>query len=72
MLKFIVKFQTLMADIKEKTDGATIVEYSTLIGLLTVALIILLAAISTWMNGAWAALCGAVNLPLTPCVVPGP
>lgn len=70
MLKFIVKFQTLMADIKEKTDGATIVEYSTLIGLLTVALIALLGAISTWMGGAWSALCNAVTTTAATCTVP--
>ncbi len=61
MLKLYVTVTRLLRDLREDVGGATIVEYSLLIGLLTVAIILSVAGIGTWLGVQWTALCTATG-----------
>ncbi|TNE57866.1 MAG: Flp family type IVb pilin [Alphaproteobacteria bacterium] len=56
MLKLFVAAQRRIQDLKEKTEGATMLEYSLLIGLITVAVITALVAIGGWVGTQWTTL----------------
>lgn len=56
MLKLYVAAQRRFHDLKEKTEGATMIEYSLLIGLITVAVIAAIIFVGTWVSGRWTAL----------------
>jgi len=40
--------------------GATMIEYSVLIGLITVAIIVAVTTVGTWVGGQWTALAAAL------------
>lgn len=54
---------------RQEEDGAAMVEYTVLIGIITVATIGLIAAVGTWVSGAWGDLCGDLKTG-TACVKP--
>ncbi len=54
MLKLYVKSKMAIADLKKNIEGASLIEYSLLIGLITAAVIALILAVGTKVNGAWA------------------
>ena len=60
-----VRFQDHMGDLKrrfkEDQDGAALIEYSILIGLITVAAVVTIAAVGTWVAGKWTALKTAIG-----------
>ena len=62
MLKLYFKAQTLLADLKEDREGATIIEYSLLIGLLTVAIVGAVVLMGGWLLTQWQALCTATTV----------
>jgi len=70
MLKLYVKAMGLIETLKENKEGATIIEYSLLIGLLTVAVVALIAVVGPWLAAAWTNLCTNINTVLLPCAVP--
>jgi len=53
MLKLYVKSKLAIADLKKNIEGASLIEYSLLIGLITAAVIALILAIGGKVNGAW-------------------
>jgi pilus assembly protein Flp/PilA len=55
-LNRLAAMQSRVAELKEDRSGATIIEYSLLIGLLTVAVIALVLFIGQWLVGAWTVL----------------
>ena len=61
MLKLFVAFQNLMLDIKEDAKGATLIEYTLLVGLLTVLVVAIVVAIGPWLQDRWATLCAALD-----------
>lgn len=61
MLKLIAKTQSRLQSLKDDTEGATMIEYSLLIGLISVVLITALLAVGIWANGQWAALQTAIG-----------
>jgi pilus assembly protein Flp/PilA len=52
MQKALMVMRSLMKD----EDGAALVEYTVLLGILLVAVIATIVAVGTWVNGKWTAL----------------
>ncbi len=45
---------------RQDEDGAAMVEYSILIGIITAAVIAVIAVVGTWIGLQWDTLCGAL------------
>ena len=56
MRKILSTLQCLGSD----EDGAALIEYTVLLGILVVAVIGIIVAVGTWVNGRWAALNSAL------------
>ena len=41
---------------KKDEDGAALIEYTVLLGILLIAVIAIIAAVGTWVSGQWSAL----------------
>ena len=52
---------TLFRRLGKDEDGASLVEYTVLLGILLVAVIATITAVGTWINGKWTALNAALN-----------
>lgn len=50
-------------------DGAAMVEYSVLVGIITAAAIALIIAVGAFVTGAWSGLCTALNVTDIGCSV---
>jgi len=46
--------------LKRDEDGAALIEYTVLLGILIVAVIAIIVAVGTWVNGQWSALNTAI------------
>lgn len=53
MLKLYVKAKTLLWSLRKNTEGATIIEYSLLIGLITVAAVATVVIMGGWVSLQW-------------------
>lgn len=53
MLKLYVKSKLAIADFKKNLEGASLIEYSLLIGLITAAVIAIILIVSGFIGGAW-------------------
>lgn len=51
----------LLANFKRDESGATLIEYSLLIGLITVVAVVAIGAVGFWVNGQWEGLQGAIG-----------
>jgi pilus assembly protein Flp/PilA len=51
----------LVRRLAKDEDGATLVEYTVLLGILLVAVIASITAVGSWINGKWSALSAALN-----------
>lgn len=60
MTKLLVKAQIALENFKKDISGASLIEYSLLIGLITVGVVLLVASVGTWVVGRWTALDNAV------------
>ena len=60
MLKTLVKLQTLKL-FKKDEEGASLIEYSLLIGLITVLVIGLIVTMGGWVNNQWSNLVSATS-----------
>jgi len=56
MLKLFVKSKLALADLKKNIEGATLIEYSLLIGLITAAVIALIVFVAGYVDNAWTTL----------------
>jgi len=54
-------YQALQHRLKSDEEGAALIEYSILIGLIAAAVIVAIGAISIWIQGKWTALQGALG-----------
>ena len=52
---------TLVRRLAKDEDGASLVEYTVLLGILLVAVIASITAVGSWINGKWTALNSALN-----------
>ena len=50
----------LVKRLKTDEDGASLIEYTVLLGILLVAVIAIIGAVGTWINGRWSALNSAI------------
>ena len=50
----------LLCQIQDDEDGAALVEYTVLLGILLVAVILTIIAVGGWINGEWTALNSAL------------
>ena len=50
----------LVKQLKTDEDGAPLIEYTVLLGVLLVAVILIITAVGGWINGQWAALNNAI------------
>jgi pilus assembly protein Flp/PilA len=48
--------QKVLKKLKTDEDGAALIEYTVLLGILLVAVIAIIGAVGTWINGKWQAL----------------
>ena len=46
----------MMRSLMKDEDGAALVEYTVLLGIMLVAVIATIVAVGTWVNGKWTAL----------------
>ncbi|HET9230199.1 MAG TPA: Flp family type IVb pilin [Vitreimonas sp.] len=65
MNKLIAKAHLALINFKKNESGASLVEYSLLIGLITVAVVLAVVGIGTWANTQWTALCTATGATCT-------
>lgn len=61
MLKTYVKAKALLSSLRDDKEGATIIEYSLLVGLITVLAVVTIILMGTWVSNQWIALEAAVN-----------
>jgi pilus assembly protein Flp/PilA len=65
MLKTFVRASAGLADFRRRIaddkNGAALVEYSVLIGLITVAAVASVSSVGTWVAGQWSALVAAIG-----------
>lgn len=48
-------------ELQKDEDGAALIEYTVLLGILVVAVIATIVAVGGWVNARWTALNGAIN-----------
>jgi pilus assembly protein Flp/PilA len=63
MNKLLVKAQVALNSFKKDTSGASLVEYSLLIGLITVAVVATIVVVGQWVGTQWTNLDAAINTP---------
>jgi pilus assembly protein Flp/PilA len=51
----------LLRRLRKDEEGAALVEYTVLIGIITVAVIALVVSVGDWVSFEWNALCTALN-----------
>ncbi len=60
MTKLIVKAQVALKGFMKNESGASLIEYSLLIGLITVGVVLTVVAVGQWVSAQWTALDAAV------------
>jgi pilus assembly protein Flp/PilA len=53
MNKLIVKAQAALNNFKKCDSGASLIEYSLLVGLITVGVVVLVGTVGTWVFEQW-------------------
>jgi pilus assembly protein Flp/PilA len=51
----------ILKKLRKDEDGAALIEYTVLLGILVVAVIATIIAVGTWVNGQWTALNTAIG-----------
>ena len=54
------KLQNIVRRFRNEEDGAAMIEYSVLIGLITAATIAIILAVGIWVTGEWTGLCAVL------------
>jgi pilus assembly protein Flp/PilA len=49
----MLKTLALVRQLKDDEDGAALIEYTVLLGILLVAVIVTIGLVGTWINGQW-------------------
>jgi len=57
----MAKTWNLVRRLHKDENGATLVEYTVLLGILLGAVIVTIVAVGAWVNGQWTALNSAIN-----------
>ena len=64
------KLMTMARQFRDDENGAAMVEYSVLIGIITAAAIALIIAVGAFVTGAWSTLCSALSTTTVGCTNP--
>jgi pilus assembly protein Flp/PilA len=56
-----MKALKLLQNLRRDEDGAALIEYTVLLGILVVAVVATIVAVGGWVNGQWTALNTAIN-----------
>jgi pilus assembly protein Flp/PilA len=56
MLNLIDQLQKDLNQLRKDEEGAALIEYTVLLGILLIAVIATIAAVGKWINGKWTAL----------------
>ncbi|MEI9406354.1 Flp family type IVb pilin [Mesorhizobium argentiipisi] len=64
------KLMTMTRQFRDDENGAAMVEYSVLIGIITAAAIAIILAVGTFVTGAWSTLCTALAASTPGCTMP--
>ena len=57
----MTKIRELVRKLNEDEQGAALIEYTVLLGILVVAVIAIIVAVGGWVNGKWSALNTQIN-----------
>ena len=57
----MTRLRGLFTRVRKDENGATMIEYSILIGLITALVISLIVAVGGFVSGAWTSLCDAIE-----------
>ncbi len=57
----VVKGLTVLNQFRKDEDGAALIEYTVLLGILLVAVIATIVLVGTWISGKWTKLDAALN-----------
>jgi len=57
----VSKFYNTLKKFQSDEEGAALIEYTVLLGILVVAVIVTIGAVGSWVNGQWSALNTAIN-----------
>jgi pilus assembly protein Flp/PilA len=55
------KALTLVRRLAKDEDGAALIEYTVLLGVLLVAVIAVIGSVGAWIGGQWSSLCKALS-----------
>ncbi|WFP62783.1 Flp family type IVb pilin [Mesorhizobium sp. WSM4904] len=55
------KLMTMARQFRDEENGAAMVEYTVLLGIITVAVIATIILVGTWVSGKWTALYSAIS-----------
>ena len=55
------KVLSFFSELKRDEEGAALVEYTVLLGILLVAVIVTIVAVGGWVSGKWTALSSAIS-----------
>jgi len=55
------KAWSLIQKLSRDEDGAALIEYTVLLGILLIAVVATIIAVGSWVNGRWTALNTAIN-----------
>ena len=61
------KIANIARRFREEEDGAALIEYSVLIGIITVAAIATIIGVGTWVSTQWSTLCTDLSSSSTAC-----
>jgi pilus assembly protein Flp/PilA len=50
------QLKSYVSHFKKDEDGATLIEYTVLLGILLIAVLAIIGAVGVWINGQWTAL----------------
>jgi pilus assembly protein Flp/PilA len=54
------KFQNLIQKLRRDEDGAALIEYTVLLGILLVAVIVSIGTVGTWVSARWTSLAASL------------
>jgi pilus assembly protein Flp/PilA len=55
------KVMTVARQFRDDENGAALIEYTVLLGIMIAAVVTTIIAVGTWINGKWTAFNGAIN-----------
>ncbi len=55
------KIKSLIGRLRQDEEGAALIEYTVLLGIMVVAVIATIIAVGTWVNGKWTTLNGQLS-----------